>query len=232
MISIPLWQTAEQSCSYLDAKLSRSIMVDPNFPIDTQIYSALIDQGFRRSGDQVYKPYCMDCQACVPTRIPVRQFQADRRQRRCLQRNSLTSIIVKPAEFDPSHFNLYLRYQAARHQKADEPATSPEQYMDFLGSGWCNSRFVEFSIAGRLAAVAVVDILEQGLSAVYTFFDPDFSAYSPGMFAVLWQIHHAEQLGLEYVYPGFWVENSRKMNYKNQYQPLQGLIDQQWQTIT
>ena len=232
MISIPLWQTTEHVCSYLDARLSRSVMVDPGFPLNTGIYSALIEQGFRRSGDRVYKPWCQACQDCVPTRIPVQEFQANRKQRRCLQRNELTTVTIKPAVFIPRHFDLYLRYQAARHQKTDDTTTTPEEYMEFLGSSWCHTRFVEFSIADRLAAVAIVDMLEQGLSAVYTFFEPDLADYSLGVFAVLWQIQYARLLGLDYVYPGFWVKDSPKMNYKIQYQPLQGLIDQHWQFIS
>ncbi|MDD4914302.1 MAG: arginyltransferase [Methylococcales bacterium] len=234
MISIPLWQTAEHACSYLDDRLAKSVMADPAFPIDTSIYSALIDQGFRRSGDQVYKPYCHNCRECVPSRIIVREFQADRRQRRCLLRNARTQVTIRPAEFDTRHFDLYQRYQTARHsrEKENDTGVSPEEYMQFLGSSWCNTLFVEFTISDRLAAVAVVDALEQGLSAVYTFFDPDFAGFSPGVFAVLWQIQHAELQKLDYVYLGFWIKDSPKMRYKNQYQPLQGLIEQQWRPIS
>ena len=110
--------------------------------------------------------------------------------------------------------------------------TSPDEYIKFLSSSWCNSQFIEFSIANELAAVAVVDRLDNALSAVYTFFDPKFSSYSLGVYAVLWQIHAAQKQGLEWLYLGFWIADCQKMNYKNQYQPLQGFIDQQWNYLT
>lgn len=231
MISVPLWLTAEHDCSYLAHKMSRSAVVHPDFPLDTLLYSRLIEQGFRRSGDQVYRPHCDACQACVPTRVPVAVFQPNRKQRRCLKRNRHTQIVIKTAEFNERHFDLYRRYQIARHEKTPADPISREDYLHFLGSNWCNTWFVEFLIEGRLAAVAVVDALDHALSAVYTFFDPAFNDYSPGVFAVLWQIAEARRRELEYVYLGFWIEDCRKMRYKNQYQPLQGLIAGQWQTI-
>lgn len=232
MISVPLWVTAEQACSYLEDKQSQSAVVHPQFGMDTTLYSSLIRLGFRRSGDQVYKPYCTSCLACVPTRIPVSSFQPNRNQRRCVRRNQHTEIVIKTAEFNERHFELYRRYQMARHEKVSEQELSREEYLQFLGSSWCNTWFVEFLIEGRLAAVAIVDALDHALSAVYTFFDPYFERYSPGMYAVLWQIHEAERRRLPYVYLGFWIENCRKMRYKIQYQPLQGLINDDWQNLT
>ncbi|MCQ8105746.1 arginyltransferase [Methylomonas sp. SURF-2] len=231
MISIPLWLSAEHDCSYLEGKLARSAVVQPDFPLDTAFYSRLIEQGFRRSGDQVYRPHCQHCKACVPTRVPVAAFRANRGQRRCARRNQHTQVIIKTAEFNERHFDLYRRYQRARHQNPPDAAISREDYLHFLTSHWCETWFVEFLIEGRLAAVAVVDALDHALSAVYTFFDPDFDAYSPGVFAVLWQIEEAKRRELEFVYLGFWIADCRKMRYKNQYQPLQGLTAGQWQDI-
>lgn len=230
--SISLWLTGEHTCNYLGDRQAQSVVVDPGLTLDSQIYSRLIEQGFRRSGDQVYKPYCTACLACIPTRLPVNAFQPDRKQRRCQARNRQTQVLIKPAEFDPLHFNLYQRYQAARHVKDDSGETSPEEYMQFLGSSWCDTWFVEFCIAGRLAAVAVVDVLDHALSAVYTFFEPEFAGHSPGVYAVLWQIEQARLLDLEYVYLGYWIENCRKMRYKNQYQPLFGLYGRHWLPIS
>lgn len=231
MISVPLWLTAEHDCSYLDGKLAQSAVVHPDFAMDTTLYSRLIEQGFRRSGDQVYRPHCDNCRACVPSRIPVAAFRADRKQRRCARRNQYTQVVIKTAEFNERHFDLYRRYQIARHEKTPDAAISREDYLHFLGSNWCDTWFVEFLIEGRLAAVAVVDALDRALSAVYTFFDPDFDDYSPGVYAVLWQIEEARRRKLEFVYLGFWIEDCRKMRYKIQYQPLQGLIAGQWRDI-
>ncbi len=229
--SIPLYLSAEAACSYLEGQTSRVIMPGDDFALDSDIYSHLINQGFRRSGNQVYKPYCQSCCACIPTRLPVQQFQANRQQKRCLQRNAATRTVIRPAVFDIRHFELYHRYLAARHQPDSPNESSPETFMAFFDSDWCDTWFVEFYIGGRLAAVAVVDALDQGLSAVYTFFDPEFADYSPGVYAVLWQIETARELQLDYVYLGFWIKECRKMSYKNQYQPLYGLIAENWQAI-
>ena len=233
MISIPLFLSNPYPCGYLAEQSAQAVMPATEFELDTPLYSALIAQGFRRSGDQVYKPHCPSCNACIPSRVPVKAFRPDRKQRRCLKQNVTTATVIKPAAFDADHFALYQRYQSARHAaESQEQATSPTEYLQFLGSSWCDTQFVEFRIDGQLAAVAVVDVLEDGLSAVYTFFAPEFAGYSPGVYAVLWQIEAARQLELDYVYLGFWIKNCRKMNYKNQYQPLYGLIDRQWQLIS
>jgi arginine-tRNA-protein transferase len=231
MNQVPLWLTSEQNCSYLDNKLSQSAVVHPDFALDIHSYSRLIEQGFRRSGDQVYKPYCNSCEACVPTRIPVVTFQASRSHKRCAKRNVATQVRIKPPRFDSRHFQLYQHYQANRHDKDSIDAISPADYMHFLSSSWCNTWFVEFLIADQLAAVAVVDVLDHALSAVYTFFDPAFNDFSPGTYAVLWQIEQARLLKLDFVYLGFWIKDCRKMRYKIQYQPLQGLINQHWQAV-
>jgi len=231
MTSLPLWLTGESLCSYFDDRLAQSIVLSPDFAIDVSLYSRLLAHGFRRSGNQVYKPHCPDCSACVPSRIPVAEFKPDRKQRRCLQRNRHTQVVIKNTEFDERHFQLYSRYQMARHDRGDAVAISRDEFLQFFGSRWCTTWMVEFLIEGRLAAVAVVDVLENALSAVYSFFDPEFDHYSPGVFAVLWQIEAARQRKLEYVYLGFWIEDCRKMCYKIQYQPLQGLIAEQWQPV-
>jgi len=228
MISIPLYLTPEHPCSYLDEEQARSIFVQPAFLLSTQIYSGLIAQGFRRSGDDVYKPHCAKCAACMPARLAVADFKANRNQQRCLKKNSYTQTVIKPAVFEQAHYDLYLRYQRSRHRDGDMAHSSPDDYIHFLGSSWCNTRFVEFSINGELACVAVIDLLNNALSAVYTFFDPKFSSYSPGVYGVLWQIEQAKRLKLDFLYLGFWIKNCTKMAYKSHYQPLQLLQENVW----
>lgn len=232
MTSVPLLITAPHPCSYLEGQLAQSAFVKPSFELNTAKYSQLIAHGFRRSGDDVYRPHCAQCSQCVPVRLPVAQFKPSRHHRRCLQKNLQTTVIVKPAAFEQAHYDLYLRYQKQRHAEGTMVNTSPAAYFDFLGSSWSDTQFIEFSIAGELAAVAVIDCFDNALSAVYTFFDPKFSDHSPGVYAVLWQIHAAQQQGLEWLYLGFWIAECQKMNYKNQYQPLQGLVDQRWDFLT
>lgn len=171
MTSVPLLITTPQPCSYLDGKWAQTIFVDPIFELDTAMYSQLIAQGFRRSGDDVYSPYCTRCSQCVPVRLPVAQFKPTRSQKRCLQKNLLTTVVIKPASFEQTHYDLYLRYQNQRHTDGNMVNNSPDEYINFLGSSWCNTQFVEFNIADELAAVAIVDCLDNALSAVYTFFD-------------------------------------------------------------
>lgn len=228
MISIPLWPSGLHPCSYLDGLTARSLFVDSHFQMTPHLYAELLAQGFRRSGDHVYRPYCQNCQSCVPVRINTAEFAANRQQRRCRQRHSNTRVTIKPAVFDARHYALFQRYQHLRHEDGEMCHLSADEYMGFLGSHWCDTWFVEFAIDAQLVAVAAVDVVAGALSAVYTFFDPDFSESSPGVFAVLWQIEQAQQLGLPHLYLGYWIKQCPKMRYKSQYQPLYGLVDQQW----
>jgi leucyl-tRNA---protein transferase len=232
MISIPLILSENHPCSYLPDEIAKSAFVHPVFKMSSAIYSELIKQGFRRSGGEVYSPHCVNCSACIPARVNVAEFKPNRRQKRCLAKNVDTEIHVVPADFYPEHYAMYLRYQAARHEGGNMQSSTASEYIQFLKSPWCVTWFVEFRIAGELSAVAVVDEIDDGLSAVYTFFEPKFSAYSPGTFAILWQVNWAKQLQKEFVYLGFWIKDSEKMSYKNDYQPLQVLQNKQWQVVT
>jgi len=228
MISIPLFLTDKHPCSYLDEEVAQPAFVHPLFDMTNAIYSELIKQGYRRSGDEVYSPHCPNCSACIPARLEVADFVPNRSQKRCLRKNKDTQVVVKPAEFDKAHYRMYLRYQEARHSDGSMAHSSPQDYLHFLKSSWCDTHFAEFLIAGELAAIAVVDRLDNALSAVYTFFDPKFSEYSLGVNAVLWQIEWAKQLHKEFLYLGFWIKRCRKMSYKSDYQPLQIFKDKQW----
>jgi arginine-tRNA-protein transferase len=228
MISIPLILIPPHACSYLDDQQSQSVFVHPNYPLTTSIYTQLIAQGFRRSGDEVYAPHCPNCAACIPARLAVHDFKPDRSQQRCWRKNSQTTAIIKPAVFEQAHYELYLRYQQTRHTGGNMAESSPDEYIDFLSSSWGNTVFVEFSINEELAGVAIVDQLDNALSAVYTFFDPKFSSYSLGVYAVLWQIEYALMQKHEFLYLGFWIQACQKMAYKSHYQPLQLFRNKQW----
>ena len=228
MISIPLFLTQEHPCSYLEAERAQSVFVHPSYPVTTPIYARLLEQGFRRSGDEIYAPHCPHCSACIPVRLPVAKFKPSRSQKRCLNKNIDTQAIVKPAVFEQAHYDMYLRYQEIRHGDGSMANASPEDYLGFLGSSWCDTRFVEFSINNELAGVAVIDQFEHAWSAVYTFFEPKFSSYSLGVYAVLWQIEQATQQKKDFLYLGFWIKACKKMAYKSDYQPLQTFIDNQW----
>lgn len=231
MKSIPLILTREQPCSYLEGRLSSALFIEPSVPMTSDLYSALLEKGFRRSGEGVYRPYCSECSACLPVRLEVASFKPNRSQRRCWKRNAATHVAIKPAVFEQGHFDLYRRYQFARHADGDMAYSSAEDYIGFLASSWCRSHFVEFWVDRQLAAVAVVDQAGNALSAVYTFYEPGLAHYSLGTFAILWQIHYAEVSQSDYLYLGFWIKECRKMAYKNQFQPLEGLIDGRWVVI-
>ncbi|MGE5153984.1 MAG: arginyltransferase [Bdellovibrio bacteriovorus] len=228
---IALYLTAEHPCSYLVGPRARTLFVDPLARLDTRAYQALVDQGFRRSGSHVYRPACQGCAQCVPVRIPVQAFQPDRSQRRNWARNAARLRLVDaPAAFDPAHFALYLRYLASRHPDGSMAEdTSAESYRRFLVEPWGGeTHFLELRLADRLAGVAVTDRLMRGLSAVYTFFDPDLADLAPGTFAVLAQIQIAKGLGLPYLYLGYWIGACRKMAYKDRFRPIEAWDGQGW----
>ncbi len=228
MMSIPLYLTAVQECSYLENQLAQSVFVHPSCKLTNDIYAQLIEQGFRRSGDQVYRPQCAQCSACIPVRLAVEHFKPNRRQKRCLIKNSQIKVDIKPAAFEWAHYELYINYQKTRHGSGDMAKASPEEYLEFLGSTWCDTQFVEFSINNELAGVAVVDQFENALSAVYTFFDSKYANASLGVYAVLWQIEQARRQHKEFLYLGYWIKACQKMSYKSDYQQLQALVDGQW----
>ena len=228
MISIPLYLAEAHACSYLAQHNAQFAYIHPDFPLSTELYSQLIEQGFRRSGSHVYQPSCTACKKCTSVRLAVNDFQPSRQQRRTLRSNIDIQVRIKPATFEQQHFDLYLLYQKNRHTDSSMASATKDDYINFLSSEWCNTLFVEFSYAGKLAGIAVVDLLDNALSAVYTFFDPRFSKRSLGVYAVLWQIEHAKSLGMEWVYLGYWVEQCQKMSYKINYQPLQGLVEKEW----
>lgn len=227
MISIPLYLTTEQSCSYLDNRKSQSTLVDERFGMTQQIYSRLIERGFRRSGNMVYAPHCQNCSACIACRVRPEKFKASRSQKRCIEMHKDTKVIIKPCVYDEKHQELYKCYMVNRHSE-----TTSFEYMEFFGSRWSETWMVEFHIEKQLAAVAVVDVMKNALSAVYTFYEPMLKHYSLGTYAVLWQIEKARELGMKYVYLGYWVENSQKMDYKKNFRPLEVFMNQQWQVYT
>jgi len=220
-IPLRLLLGAEQPCGYLPRRLSRSAFVAPNTQLDGQLYGTLIANGFRRSGDYAYRPACPQCTACVPVRLPVAVFSPNRAQRRCAKRNTDLTL-RRLREVGEEHFDLYRRYLLARHPFGGMDAYDARAFHEFLGSRWGVTEFWEYrDPEQQLLMVAVVDRLEHGLSAVYTFFDPAETSRGLGTYAVLSQIAAAREAGLPHVYLGYWVEHSETMDYKRSYRPLE-----------
>ncbi len=226
---VRLFPAPAHPCPYLPGKSAQLLVVDPSTPLDTGLYQRFLDQGFRRSGDYVYRPVCPNCNACVSLRLPVHQFTPNRNQRRCWVRGQReVRLVYRLPRRDSLHDTLYRRYQASRHGGGSVTGEGNGTPCLALAGSWCDTQFWELRLSEGLMAVAVVDALPKGFSAVYTFFDPELSDYSPGKLAVLWQIMEARKLGLPYVYLGYWVRNCRKMSYKTQYRPLEAWDGKTW----
>ncbi|HEY9201119.1 MAG TPA: arginyltransferase [Gammaproteobacteria bacterium] len=226
---LSLYITREQPCSYYDDRLSASLIPDPQLPMSAELYSLLIARGFRRSGEFVYRPHCKGCNACVPARINVARFHPNRNQRRCLKRNADLRTRLVTARYSEEYFALYQRYLNTRHDDGSMANPQPEDFSNFLLNSWQSTLFIESRLQGRLLAVAVVDFLQTGPSAVYTFFEPAEAARSLGTFAVLQQIWLARLYQHPHVYLGYWIRNHRKMDYKRHFAGLELYRDEQWQ---
>jgi arginyl-tRNA--protein-N-Asp/Glu arginylyltransferase len=231
MKAIPLHIGYEHDCDYLPGNRATMAYVSPRVPLDKSVYTQLVANGFRRSGDLVYRPYCEGCSACLPVRIPAERFTPNRAQRRVLKMNADLRVVAKPGEFDEAHYQLYRRYLQSRHGDGSMASSSPAEYLQFLGSRWGEVGFYEFLDGDQLLAVAVIDHLEDGLSAVYTFYDPEAMHRGLGTYAVLWQIGEARRRGLPWVYLGFWISACRKMAYKGNFRPLQVLVGSRWMAV-
>ncbi|WP_096086496.1 arginyltransferase [Agaribacterium haliotis] len=225
------FQTAAHDCGYLADKQASNIFVDPQQQLSGSLYSTLSAFGFRRSGQHVYKPRCASCQACQPMRVLTELFTANRSQRRCMKRNEDLSCELRRDIDTDEHYELYARYIQARHRDGEMYPPKRDQFQEFLADAWGITRYLCFrDQQQKLLSVAVIDLLSDGISAMYSFFDPDEDKRSLGSFNVLFQILWARQHQLPHLYLGYLIKECRKMAYKAQYRPYQLLHDGHWRS--
>ena len=220
LTSLQFYATAPYPCSYLPDRAARSQVATPSHLIDSRVYSELVRLGFRRSGAFTYRPYCDHCRACVPVRVPVVDFEPGRTQRRIQRSHAKLTAIRRD-----------LAYQRYRHPGGGMDQDSREQYQHFLLHSNVMTDLYEFRDEGGLRMVSLVDQLGDGLSSVYTFFDPGVAGMSYGTYNVLWQIERCKALGLPYLYLGYFIAESRKMAYKATFRPIEGLVGGVWQRL-
>ena len=230
--NIRVYLSTSHPCPYLPGQTATSLIIDPDLETDHYRLTQLTLNGFRRSGELIYRPHCSQCQACVSVRIPVNEFSPNRGQRRVLRKNRDLLITKLTPTFKQEHFELYWRYQNSRHPGSDMCDRNPDKYHQFLISNTCNTVFYEFTLNDQLVAVSVVDELIDGLSAVYTFFEPDYSKRSLGTFAILWQIMDVSARNLDWLYLGYWINQCEKMSYKTNFQPIEGFRNGVWRRLT
>jgi len=231
---LQFYVTTPYPCGYIEQNLAQSLIASPHHLVDKNVYSELINQGFRRSGKFSYRPHCEHCTQCVPVRIVLDQFVATRSQKRAYKQHSDLTATLLPLGFRQSHFALYTEYQALRHQteediKQNADTSEEEQYKQFLCQSSVESIMIEFKDANdQVKIVSVVDTVKDGSSAVYTFYDATAPKASYGTYAIMWLIDWTTKLNLPYLYLGYWIAESQKMTYKEKFNAQEKRIDGEW----
>ena len=232
MFKLRLYQSMPYSCPYIPSNTAHHYTTEPNLPLTTELYSQLINMGFRRAGDRIHKPNCSQCQQCVSLRIPVAKFSPNRTQRRISQNNSHLIIKLNTAPKHADYFALYDKYIKQRHPESESMHDIEDTFEHFFFCMWSHTFAIEtYTADNQLICVAICDPLVQGWSAVYTFYDTDYAKNSLGTFSILSQIQLLQKQQLEYLYLGYWIRDCAKMNYKTQFQPCEGFTNEQWTAI-
>lgn len=226
---IQFYTTTKYNCSYIDKMDAQSLVVTPYKSINQSIFQDLIEKGFRRSGQYIYKPNCKSCTACIPIRLPVQKFLFSKTQKRIYKKHGYFKVREAPLAFKQKHFDLYLKYQNKRHSFINNDQNNLDDYNDFLIKSNVKSKFIEFWDGDLLKIVSIVDIVNDGISAVYTFYDPDDEKVSYGTYSIIWLINWCKAQQLKYLYLGYWIGECDKMKYKTNFKPYELYIKGYWQ---
>ncbi|MDN4503390.1 arginyltransferase [Alteromonadaceae bacterium BrNp21-10] len=223
--------TQNFECAYLPEESERLLVLIEEQFTPEQSYELLLSAGFRRSGEQIYRPHCEHCQACQSLRLMVEKFKPSRSQKRIWAHNQDITVTISHSN-KPEYYTLYENYITERHADGSMFPPSEEQYLSFLCQLRAKQLFFEFHLEQKLVAVAVTDEVSDALSALYTFFDPTLSSRSLGTFAILTQIQHAKTSNKEFMYLGYQIDACDKMNYKSKFYPHQRFLNNKWQEFT
>ena len=230
--SARFYYSAPSPCPYLPGKVERRIFADLSGPDAVLNYDLLSEAGFRRSLGFAYRPACPGCNACVPVRIPVAEFVDRPHWRRVRSSNADLAVRLRPPLATDEQFALFCRYQQSRHGDGEMARMDFSDYRTMVEVGAIESRIVEMrDPRGALVAACLVDYLAHGVSAVYSYYAPEFARRGLGNYMILWLVDDARRDGLDHVYLGFWIRQSRKMSYKARFQPLEGLAANGWHRL-
>ncbi|MEE2566696.1 arginyltransferase [Hyphobacterium marinum] len=229
---IPFFLTAPGPCPYLPGREERKLFTRLDPGEGPALNDALTHAGFRRSQSVLYRPACEGCHACQSVRIPVSRFEWTRSAKRILKRNANLEREETVAQGTAEQYDLLSRYLDTRHGDGDMAGMSFADYLMMVEDGAQRTDIVEYrDETGRLRAGALIDRLKDGPSLLYSFFDPDDQARSPGRFMILDAVRWARQNGFEHVYLGYWVPGSEKMDYKARYRPVEVLTSSGWRDL-
>lgn len=225
--------TAPSPCPYLPGKRERKVFTALDGLDAGHLHDVLTNAGFRRSQNIAYRPSCEGCEACVSARVPVERFVFSRRWRKIMAKNADLSRALKPAEATEEHFFLLRRYLSSRHAEGGMADMTFGDYAAMVEESAVRTHIVEYRHTGgpnrgELAAAALVDVLGDGLSLVYSFFDPGDARRSLGVYTILDHIQQARAAGFGFVYLGYWIPGSDKMDYKASFKPLELLLGGAW----
>ena len=226
-----LYLSAPHPCPYIPPETASTVLLDPNHPVDNALFSTLLKAGFRRSGQTIYRPRCRNCTACISVRILAAEYRPNRAQRRTYRRNNDLDTRLLPAAFSEEHFDLYCRYQSWRHSGDLMDHSDPKRYRQFMVESSIETVFIEHRLRGKVAAVSVCDLPDDGMSAVYTFFDPELKERSLGTYAIMKQIDYVRDMRLDWLYLGYWIDECEKMAYKTNFTPIFGYVDKEWRLL-